>query len=234
MGCKNEKTENSGEAVIDKEVENETLLDSLIESLSGVEYYFVKHREIFNDKEDLHNRLLSLLEYKNDSNYNKLKHNHNRQIRIRTLNSKNGYLVAEWAESINYFTYWNLTDGSGNKLLAVVSRGCGPVCDDTIWFYRIIKYNSENAGYRFEKVKTNDIIKNFDKLPEILIGHEIDDYYPISYNLPQKGKNILMCNPDDINLNPEDDNSLESKGNCIELIWNGDQGTFTPGEQVKK
>ena len=133
-----------------------------------------------------------------------------------------------------YYTYWNLTDGTGNKLLAVVVRGCDFLCQDNIQFYRIIKSASEKSDFRFEEVNTKDIIKNFDKLPEILIGHELDDYYPISYNLPQTGKNILMCSCDDINLNPEDDNSLERKGWCIELMWNGDQGTFTPGEQSKK
>ncbi len=241
VGCNNGKTEKnekvtseSEQAVVDKEIEDETLMDSLIENLSGIEYFFVKYREVFNDKNSIYNNLLSLLEYKNDPNYDKLKHNHTIQSRILILDSKNGYLVTEQTESLNYFTYWNLTNGTGNKLFANVSRGCGPACNDNIWFYKIVKSSSEDSKYLFEKVNPSDIIENFIKLPEILIGHEIDDYYPISINLPQTGKNILMCYSNDINLIQEDDDSLERKGDCIELMWDGNQGIFRPGEQIKK
>lgn len=238
IGCKNVKNEKAekseqtkteeSQALDNKELKDEMYMNSLIENLTGIEYFYVKYRTVYNDKEHLYNSLLSLLKYKNDANYNKLQQYHNTQHKVKLMDTKSGYLVVEGTESINYYTYWNLTDGSGNKLMALVSRDCGPACTDAIWFYRIVKDNTNGTAYKFEKTNTNDIIKRFNELPEILLGHEIDDYYPISYNLPQKGKNISMCNPDDINLIIEDDDSLERNGKCIELIWDGNEGTFTP------
>lgn len=239
IGCNNDKTTEAtlepAQIEVTKESDNEALMDSLMQNLSEIEYYFVNHRSVFNDKNSIDNNLLSLLKYKNDPHYDQLKNNHTSPSKIIKLDAKNGYLVVEETpESISYFTYWNLTDGSGNKLFANVGRGCGPQCTDDIWFYKIINANSEGSKYLFEEVNANDIIKNFDKLPEILIGHEIDDYYPISINLPQVGKNISMCLSSNINLTIEDDDTLERKGNCIELVWNGEQGTFTAKEQTKK
>lgn len=218
--------------------ENETLIDSLVKNLSGIESFYVNYKKDNTQDQKLY-YLLQILKYNNDPNFNKLKGDKNIADSICLIEPKKGNLITkvsgmDW-NALYYYTYWNITDGTNDKLLAVIERSCDFNCQDNIQFYRIIKYNSENSDYRFEKVKSNDIIKNFDKLPEILTGQEIiDAYYHISYNLPQMGKNILMCYTNDINLNPEDDNTLERKGNCVELIWNGDQGTFTPGEQTNK
>ena len=233
---KEEITTEPAQAVAELEFKNEALMDSLIANLSGIEYFFVKQN---SNKQGLYSGLLKILESKKDPNYETLKDNRDISDKIRVLDTKNGYLVeelssADWS-GLAYYTYWNLTDGSGNKLLAKVMRGCGFVCEDFIYFYRLIKSNSEGSDYRFEDVEQKDIIMDYVELPKRLLGlEEIDDYYPISYNLPQKGKNILMCSCDDINLDHLDDDLLERKGNCIELMWNGDQGTFTPGEQAKK
>lgn len=238
VACNNAKPEQVAKEIPESkqvkvivETTSEAIIDSLIENLSGIEYYFVKHRDVSKNKKEVYNNLLALLKYKNDPNYTKLKNNETEQYKILQLDTKSGYLIMESTpENINYFAFWNLNDGTENKILAEVSRGCGPQCTDDIYFYKIIKSNSKNSKYKFENLKPNSVIENYAKIPEVLVGHKIDDYYPISINLPQNGKNITMCLSTGINLNINDDDTMERKGNCIELLWNATSGTFTHKE----
>ena len=41
---------------------------------------------------------------------------------------------------------------------------------------------------------------------------------------------MTVCNPDEINTKVDDDDTVERKGKCIELMFDGETGTFAPEE----
>lgn len=190
-----------------------SLIDTVVANARGIEQIFLQLNPTVNN-------VKTLFKYKKDSRLDRLKNIENYE-NIRVINPYTGYLISESGESISYLTYWKLNNKT--KLVAKVTRGCGPVCEDELKFYRI-----END--KPVELDLYDVIKSNKKIEEVLIDDwaNWNDPNPLAYNLPQMGKNILVCIQPEMDLLHKNDAELESKGRCIELIFN--DGTFAMGE----
>ena len=134
---------------------------------------------------------------------------------IETLDRKAGYMktVCLGCESTSFLTYW--TNPGQPDLVADVSRGCGPVCEDRITFY--------HAGPDgMTKLDTTSIIGKVTQEMFLAEGGDPNvfnqDAYELLFHLPQKGTSIRVT---------LDAGGPNFKGNCMDLLWN--KGTFTQG-----
>lgn len=137
----------------------------------------------------------------------------NEMMFFQVLDPQNGYASVTGAfEGWMEFTYWNRADGT--MLLAETAAGCGPVCDQSLYFYSFSKGSDE-----FTQLELEDVIPTteIDSHVELMADRgfeqfemEGDDFFPW-YTLPQEGTSILIEMDMDLN---------EIVFPIMELSWN--------------
>ena len=139
----------------------------------------------------------------------------------------NGYLSIIGAyEGSEAMTFWNVSDGS--KLIGYTSEDCGPICDHNIIFY--LKTKNHMTRLDLNHVLPTITLSDFMDVPAmkrdgIDVTQVAESFYStdLIYNLPSKGKNIIV----ESQFNDLDVPSELGKYNLgwkIELVWN--DGTF--------
>lgn len=205
--------------------------------LRGIEYYFV---EIAKNKPKVTFEKIRLLMIYNkasipsevEKHYSELE-NPNYPYKINLLDKRSGYLKLNCigCENTTFMTYWNVKDGS--KLIGVVNRGCGPVCEDDVSFFKY-KKNKLSSIPRYNvipNIKKSEFRNNVKfVVPPVFKGmtpSEFENMEPweVTYNLPRSGKTILVS----FDLSSE----KYFTGNCMKLLWQDGRFARTPVSYCK-
>ena len=201
-----DKTVTSGE--FDKN--DSTQMDSLMKGLKGIEFYFVFDL----DQEKMAGNLRALMEFKQISTPEFLQ-THEPEYRITTLDADGRMLMLEClgCETSKAMTYWDTEDGG--VLMAIVSKGCGPICSYGIEFYKY-KDNAKtkaDAEILLPKVGLSDFLADPEGAEDIMAASA----YELPIYLRKDGHDISIS----LWLEDEVDYADNLKGNLIPFTWNG-------------
>ncbi len=202
-------------AVIAKEPER-TLLSAdsaeiiaFVNRFSGIEFLFV----FDNDPEKMAANLRTLLEFKQDGIPSFLE-NYRIEYRITGLRLEERIMTSECTtcESSQVMSYWDTEDGGA--LMAVVTKGCGPMCSYETRFYKYKDGKKERIDR--ELILPSVILADFLKDPMDADAVQSGTAYEMPVWLRQSGYDIS------IGLWLEDASYNDKlKGDLIPFMWNG-------------
>lgn len=200
------------------------IIESYTKKLKGIEAIYMRFNK--EEPELLAEQLIELMLYHKEPVPKILQEIfYNREERlsrysIELVDRRSGFMRSTCigCEETTEMTYWNVSDGS--QVIAVNSRGCGPVCEDYLSIFNL-------SGEKNKAIPAKNYIK---PLTDFLIDSSNSaffeqDAWELLNHLPRKGKNIMIKLEGVTNIS---NYKNIFKGNCYYLIWK--DGYFEQGD----